>query len=764
MEGKTVRQRTVASPSSPTDSGNSSIEKKGAKSTGAETPSAVPKLVVSATTLNPSHVALFVLTALSFITRFYCIWFPSEVVFDEVHFGKFASYYIRRSYFFDVHPPLAKLLIAAWAYVVGMDGNYLFDKIGESYIENNVSYISLRTFVASWGAAIPVLVYMIMIESGYSVYAALLTGIMLVFDNGLVTHSRFIYLDNFMIVFILCTVFFYVRFFKSRFHPFGKKWWINLALTGIFLGCTVSVKLVGALTIAMIGIVVIVDLWRLLDIQRGLTVQQWGQHFAARALCLIVIPIAVYMLNFYVHFAVVYRSGPGDRYMSPAFQATLTDSPLYANTVDVQYNGNVRLRHKKHKVYMHSHDHHYPLRYPDGRVSSKGQQVNGYIHKDFNNYWTVLPGGINGTIPVDLTGNNTNAVVRNGDVVRLLHVATQSYLYTHDVASPLTSTNMEITTVAKNATDAKYKGTLWRVEIDKKSANTTHWVTEASLVRLVHVQHGVAIFCNNKNLPDWAFQQMELNGSKKPLDEGNVWVANDIEGVDPAKVKKNPRKPKPMNFFLKIFELNRVMVDRNSALTKPHPYQSAAIAWPFVLRGVSYWSNSAERQQIYLLGHPFGWWLGFLSVVCLASLLFANLLATRRGIEPVSPLINRHLDRSAGYILLGYATHYFPFFTQGRALFLHHYLPALIFSYMAVGTLYQYAFVDDYGRFALRSLGSRVRHLHLGKSAAITLAVILVLQVGIFIFFSPLIYGSSLTIDQVLARQWWHGWDFQYLK
>jgi len=37
-------------------------------------------------------IALAIITALAFFTRFYMLDHPNEVVFDEVHFGKFASY------------------------------------------------------------------------------------------------------------------------------------------------------------------------------------------------------------------------------------------------------------------------------------------------------------------------------------------------------------------------------------------------------------------------------------------------------------------------------------------------------------------------------------------------------------------------------------------------------------------------------------------------------------------------------------------------
>lgn len=52
------------------------------------------------------------------------------------------------------------------------------------------------------------------------------------------------------------------------------------------------------------------------------------RHFNARALCLIVIPIGIYLFWFWVHFTILDQSGPGDTFMSAKFQETLKNSAI----------------------------------------------------------------------------------------------------------------------------------------------------------------------------------------------------------------------------------------------------------------------------------------------------------------------------------------------------------------------------------------------------------------------------------------------------
>ena len=110
--------------------------------------------------------------------------------FDEVHFGKFASYYIKREYYFDVHPPLAKMLFGLAGWFVGYDGSFGFENIGDSYTENFVPYVGLRALPATLGALTVPLVYAIMKESGYSTIISAFSAILILFGMCSLTAGK----------------------------------------------------------------------------------------------------------------------------------------------------------------------------------------------------------------------------------------------------------------------------------------------------------------------------------------------------------------------------------------------------------------------------------------------------------------------------------------------------------------------------------------------------------------------------------------------
>lgn len=147
-----------------------------------------------------------------------------------------------------------------------------------------------------------------------------------ILDNALVTQTRLILLDSFLIFFDILAVYSWIKFYKCRFKPYSRLWIFWLSMTGISISLATGVKMVGLFVVALIGLSTIKDLWRLIDVRRGLTLSECLYHFFYRAWGLIVLPAILYLAFFAVHFSVLKQSGPGDTFMSPAFQSTLNGS------------------------------------------------------------------------------------------------------------------------------------------------------------------------------------------------------------------------------------------------------------------------------------------------------------------------------------------------------------------------------------------------------------------------------------------------------
>lgn len=219
--------------------------------------------------------------------------------------------------------------------------------------------------------------------------------------------------------------------------------------------------------------------------------------------------------------------------MSTRFQQELKGNIISTHSTAIPYSANVTFKSKAEKSYLHSHIDAYPLRYADDRVSSKGQQVTGYTHADHNNKWSIVPVYTVDGVEKDYEHSKEELArgvryLRDGDIVRLLHVSTNSYLMSHDVASPLTTTNMEITTY-NNPNDTRYADTLWRIEM-QKPIEGQKLKSKRDMIRIINHKFKVAVLTSKKKLPKWGFEQQEINGSKNlKEDVGTIWFVDDVE-------------------------------------------------------------------------------------------------------------------------------------------------------------------------------------------------------------------------------------------
>lgn len=692
------------------------------------------------------NLALLVVTGLAIYTRFTKISFPTSVVFDEVHFGKFASYYLERTYFFDLHPPFAKLLIAFWGWLIGYDGSFKFESIGDDYISNNVPYIWYRSLLALQGVATIPIMFLTLKTLGFSVAACTFSSLIVCFDNAHIIDSRLILLDATLNLAVALTIFCYAKFSTYRREPFSSNWWKWLTLTGVSLSLVISTKYVGVFTYFTIGIAVLHELWILLDIKKGLTIGEFSKHFAARFWSLIVMPFIIYLFWFYLHFEILNKSGPGDSFMSSEFQESLLESPMARSAKDVRFGDIVTIKHKDTGAFLHSHAFAYPLRYEDGRISSNTQQVTAITDanaaNDVNNQWEIVP------------VNNQQGDLYTEDVIRLRHVGTGGYLLTHDVASPLLATNEEFTIAHGDEAVAHFNETLFKIKSGETSNPNKRKLTKtkATIIKVLHVDTVVAMWTHNDELlPEWGFHHQEVSGNKKVQNSENIWTIDDIVNLSKDDKRSNfePKKIKKIPFLKKWWELQGLMFKHNNQLTSDHPFASQPDSWPLALSGVSFWNDNDAKKQIFFTGNVIGFWIEVCLLAIYCGLFLADQITRRRDIHILTDKARSRLLNTLGFLFIGWAAHYFPFFLMNRQKFLHHYLPAHLIAALFSGTLLEFITSNN-------SMSNKKRPYGLDRAKLSALVLLLSIPiVWFFIYFKPIIYGDvSLTPAEVQKRQW----------
>lgn len=99
-------------------------------------------------------------------------------------FGGFASKYIKGKFFMDVHPPLAKMLIALTGWLAGFDGNFDFKDIGKDYLEPGVPYVAMRLFPAICGILLAPFMFLTLKAVGCRTTTAVLGAGFIIFGKS----------------------------------------------------------------------------------------------------------------------------------------------------------------------------------------------------------------------------------------------------------------------------------------------------------------------------------------------------------------------------------------------------------------------------------------------------------------------------------------------------------------------------------------------------------------------------------------------------
>lgn len=642
------------------------------------------------------YINPLLLTLLSAYVRLYGISYNYKVLWDEAHFGKFGLYYLKHEFYFDVHPPLGKMLVGLSGYLAGYDGLFSFES-GKLY-PPEVNYRLMRQFNCVFGILCTPMAYYAAVNLGYSQWTVWLILLLVVFEMLSLTLSKFILLDLMLLFFTVasfsCLV--KVHAFRHRLLSFKGLFW--LALTGLSVGCVCSVKWVGLFVTLLVGMYTAYDL--LVRFYAVKSMHDAGVHllhWAARVLTLIVLPTAIYVYSFKAHFYLLSGSGPGDGSILTLLQASLHNNTLKNGPRSVAYGSMVTLRSQGLSPnLLHSHGSVYPS-------GLRQQQVTTYGFKDNNNEFLLefpLEEAARGRVATFESDNvdDFRQLVKDGDVVRLMHRETGCFLHSHQFPGFVTPSSLEVSCYGNiDIADEKDE---WIVEIQSQyespdaffsePANEVHPVS--TNFRLRHRVLGCHLATTGYLYPAWGFQQGEVVCKHLMFakDKSTWWNVEDHANEYLPQPPRPYVAPRP-KFTKELILLNYGMMASNNALIPDKDHEDRLASewweWPILYDGLRMGAWSAGEHKYFLIGHPLVTLSGTFSIGATLVLLVVTLVRWRRQMVDLGVGTHQwnYLLSAGIFPVLGWLLHYVPFILMGRVTYIHHYVPAMFFSIFATG-------------------------------------------------------------------------------
>lgn len=651
------------------------------------------------------YINPLLLTAVSAFVRLYKIDALKSVAWDEAHFGKFGSYYIKHEFYFDVHPPFGKLLVALSGYLAGFDGNFKFGS-GLSF-PKDLDYVTMRVFNCVFGILCTPLAYQTAVLMGFSQFTVWFITLQVVFETVALTLSKFILLDSFLLFFTVLCFFCLIHIHRLRVTDQlltfrGIKW---LVFTGMSIGCVCSVKWVGILVTILIGLYIIYDLliktYQLGSTRYPISVAKYLQHWISRIVSLIFIPIVIYLMFFKIHFLLLSGSGPGDGSLSTLMQASLNGSRIKYGPRSVAYGSLVTLRSQGLSPnLLHSHPHNYP-------EGSQQQQITTYGFKDNNNEFLIefdLQNQKNNHFatlePDENTTVDYHRIVKDGETIRLVHNNRNCLLHSHKIPSFFSKAHYEVSCYASLAnSDLKDE---WVIEVQShEKSPAPEFQNEAkdeihpisTNFRLRHKVLGCYLATSGKSYPAWGYQQGEVICKRSYLkqDKSTWWNFEDHVNEDLPNNTAKYIPPKP-RFWKEFILINYGMMASNNALV-PDPNKFDKLSsewweWPILNSGLRMGSWSSTNFKYFLMGNPAVTWTSTFSIGVLIVFYMVQLWRWQRQKLHYKTIFDPNWDQFISQSvlpILGWILHYLPFVIMGRVTYLHHYVPAQYFATFVTG-------------------------------------------------------------------------------